>query len=84
MKEANRDILVLTNQSDLSSRELEQQVAQLNALLYDVESWDSFCTANEIIDINRHRIISKPYLIQKAIVDTIKPEKAFVFINNKN
>lgn len=84
MHEINRDILVLSNQSHLSQQELEQQVAQLSALLHYAESWDSFCTANEIIDINNRRIIQKPFLMQKAVHDKIRPEKAFVFVNNKN
>ena len=84
MKSVNRDILVLTNQSHLSRQELELHVAQLNALLYHVESWNNFCTANEIIDINHRRILCKPHLIQKAIRDTIAVDKPCVFLNNKN
>lgn len=83
MKEANRDILVLTN-SNLSQRELDQQVAHLNKLLYVAESWTSFCIAHEVIDVNMHRILQKPSLIQRAVRDKISMARPFVFVNNKN
>jgi hypothetical protein len=78
----NRDLLVLTNQADLSKEELDQQIAELNIILFPVENWSAFCTANEIIDINRHKIITKVHLVQKILSDS--PNKPFVFICNKN
>lgn len=82
MKEANRDILVLSNQAHLSREELERQVAELTIVLYHAEQWESFCLANEVIDINRYKIIQKPYLIEKILRD--KAGRPFVFICNKN
>lgn len=78
----NRDLLVLTNQEYLSKEELDKELSFLNTVLYPVENWDAFCTANEIIDINRRKIISKVHLVQKILRD--HPNKAFVFISNKN
>lgn len=82
MNDANRDLLVLSKTAHLSRAELERQVALLNSLLYHTENWETFCTANEILDINRHRIIHKPFLIQKILRE--KKQKPFVFTNNKN
>lgn len=80
MKDTSRDILVLTGNKPMSGAAFERQVEQLHELLYHAESWDNFCIANEVININRSRIISKPHLIEKALRD----KKPFVFISNKN
>lgn len=79
---ANRDLLVLANQAHLSKEELDKQLAALNTILFPVENWNAFCTANEIIDINKHKIITKVHLVQKILKDT--PNKPFIFICNKN
>jgi hypothetical protein len=82
MYDANRDLLVLSKTAHLSAAEFERQVSLLNRLLYHTETWESFCAANEILDINRHRIIQKPHLIQNILRE--KKMKGFVFTCNKN
>lgn len=82
MKDANRDLLVMSKLSLLSQEELDRQVGLLNRLLYHVESWDNFCVAHEVLDINRLRIIRKPYLLEKVVL--AKEETPFVFVSNKN
>jgi hypothetical protein len=82
MPEANRDLLVLSKLAELSAEAMKREVAQLNTLLFHAENWDSFCKANEIIDVNRHKIIRKPFIIQKLLGE--KKIKPFVFICNKN
>jgi hypothetical protein len=82
MNDANRDLLVLSNSNHLSPSELERQLELLNTLLFHTENWESFSIANEIIDINRRRIIRKTYLIQKILTE--KKIKPFVFTCNKN
>jgi hypothetical protein len=82
MNDSNRDLLVLSSTAHLSEEELDRQVLLLNKLLYEIETWDTFCTVNEIININRHKIIRKPYLVQKALKE--KEVKPFVFTCNKN
>jgi len=78
----NRDLLVLTKKVTMNARQLKQEVEQLNELLFHVEDAFSFCTANEVIDVNRYKIIQKPYKIQQAIRE--RGSKPFVFISNKN
>jgi len=51
-------------------------------LLYNVEQMDAFCIANELIDLNRYKIIQKPHLIKQAVKE--KKLKPFVFISNNN
>ena len=82
MNPPNRDLLVLTKKVTMNAKQLKQEVEQLNELLYHVEDLNSFCTANEIIDVNRYKIIQKPYLIRQAIRE--RGTKPFVFISNKN
>lgn len=82
MNDANRDLLVLAKAAELSPEAMERELAQLNNILYDTESWESFCVANEIININRHKIIRKASRIKYILQE--KKIKPFVFINNKN
>ncbi len=82
MKTGNRDLLVLMKHDSFSGAEMEHEVSLLNNLLYSVESIHSFCIANEVIDVNKYKIIQKPHLIQQAIRE--KCHKPFVFVCNKN
>lgn len=81
MKTSNRDLLVLTRSAVLNKQEMDEEVQKLHALLFETESLTTFCVANEIIDIDRYKIISKPAIIQKMIAKRLKP---FQFVNNKN
>ncbi|MGI8950311.1 MAG: hypothetical protein ACR2FN_01870 [Chitinophagaceae bacterium] len=81
MRPPNRDLLVLTGKLTMSPQEFEHQIELLNDLLYHVENLNSFCTANEVIDVNRYKILYKPHIIQQIIRGPFKP---FVFISNKN
>ncbi len=82
MNDANRDLLVLSKTAHLSPEELEHHVELLNTLLYHTENWATFCTANEILDINQHKVIKKPFLIEKTLRE--RKQQPFVFTNNKN
>jgi len=77
-----RDLLVIAKKNGMTGYELALEVANLQELLYHVECPDAFCKANDIIDLNRYKIISKPHLILQIVKErTLKP---FVFIMNKN
>ena len=82
MSPQNRDLLVLTKKNTMNPLELEHEVELIVELLYHVENAQAFCTANEIIDLNRYKIIHKAHLIQKFTRE--KEMKPFVFICNKN
>jgi len=82
MNTPNRDLLVLTGKTKMNRQQLEQQVELLNDLLYHVENLNAFCIANEVIDVNKYKIIQKPHIILQIIRE--KSLKPFVFISNKN
>lgn len=82
MQAANRDLLVLTSVARLTPEERDKQVANLHSILYLTENWEAFCTAHEILDLNRLKTITKPHLMQKLLSEP--RQKAFVFLNNKN
>ena len=82
MNTPNRDLLVLTGKMKMSRQQLEHQVELLNDLLYHVENLNAFCIANEVIDVNKYKIIQKPHIILQIIRE--KSLKPFVFISNKN
>jgi len=82
MSPQNRDLLVLTKKQSMNPGELEHEVELLVDLLYHVESIDAFCIANELIDLNRYKIIRKSTLIKQALRE--KRLRPFVFISNNN
>ncbi|MFY7900780.1 MAG: hypothetical protein ACOVNY_11395 [Chitinophagaceae bacterium] len=82
MKAGNRDLLVLSKNASLSDDSLKHELEILNTLLFNVENLHSFCTAHEIIDVNKYKVIKKIHLIQQIIRE--KALKPFVFIFNKN
>ena len=67
MKTGNRDLLVLMKHDSISAEAMEYEVDLLNTLLFGVESLNSFCIANEVIDINRYKIIHKPHLESERV-----------------
>lgn len=82
MQDMNRDLLVLSQAAHQNPDVLERELAQLNTMLFHTENWPVFCTANEILDVNRHKIIRKTHLIQQILTE--KKQKPFVFTCNKN
>ena len=82
MKAANRDLLVLSKNMSPDPTELEHEVQRLNELLFTVESLHQFCISNEIIDVNRYKVIRKRHVIERIIRENkLKP---FQFVFNKN
>lgn len=77
-----RDLLFVSKYSTLSDLEMEKEMQLLNQLLYGVESMSTSALVNEVIDLNRYKIIRKPWQVARAIRQ--KSNKAFVFIYNKN
>ena len=82
MNTANRDLLILSPKEHFTTDRLQKEVDWLHDALAQVENMQQFCIANEVIDINRFKIISDPIKIQIALERRIN--KPFVFINNKN
>lgn len=78
----SRDLWIFCKSHYITQADLNYQVNLLNTLVYDMEKWSHFCRAHEIIDLNRHKIIHKPHLIQAFIQD--RKQKPFVFVNNLN
>lgn len=78
----NRDLLVLIKDSFEENLSMESTLQQLNEMLYHFETTESFCTANEIIDMNRYKIYNKADKILKVLKQpSLKP---FQFVCNKN
>ncbi len=82
MDNLNRDLLVLFKKELLSPKALEHHVNYLHRLLFQAETIENFISSHEIIDINRHKIITAPKKIFKRLrKNKFKP---FVFLNSKN
>ena len=82
MNPRNRDLLVLTKKASMNQAELEHEIELLNGLFYLVESSNAVSLANEVIDINRYRIIRKARMVRRVLEQPIL--KPFVFVSNKN
>ncbi len=82
MKTSNRDLLVLLKDEAMTNQAIEQEVEQLNEILFHIESADTFCSANEVIDMNKYRILQdEECLVQMMYQSELKP---FIFLCNKN
>lgn len=82
MKTPNRDLLVLVKDEHYTREAMESALDQLNKLLLNFETTENICSAHEVFDMNKYRVIHKPALLQKIMNETeIKP---FIFICNKN
>lgn len=82
MNTGNRDLLLLTKYEKSDSVAMKLELKFLNDLLYRVESLHHFCIVNEIIDVNKYKIFTKPYQVHK--ISRERRIKPFVFIFNKN
>lgn len=82
MENGSRDLLVVFRLSTLSQEEMQREFQLLNKLLYGVESINTHAIVNEIIDLNKYKIITNPFKVAKAIMR--KHDKPFVFIYNRN
>ena len=82
MSPRNRDLLVLTKKASMNAEELEHEIELLNDLLYNVECFSVLCIANEVVDLNKYKIIQHPNIVKQRLME--KSEKPFVFICNKN
>jgi hypothetical protein len=82
MKTPNRDLLVLVKDESFDKKFMENELEQLNMLLIRFETIENICTAHEVFDLNRYRIILQPRQVEKHVHQ--KDIKPFVFICNKN
>ena len=82
MKNSNRDLLVLVKDAYTNREAMQYELQQLNMLLVNFETLESFCIAHEVFDIQKFRVLTKRSQLQKIIEkETLKP---FMFICNKN
>jgi hypothetical protein len=82
MKNSNRDLLVLVKDAYTNNEAMQFELQQLNMLLVNFETLESFCMAHEVFDIQKYRVLTKKSQLQKIIEkETLKP---FMFICNKN
>lgn len=82
MKNTNRDLLVLVRDENSNQQEINADVAKLNRLLLALETVDCFCTAHEIIDVNKYKIVQQKKELMRIIkASSLKP---FQFLINKN
>ena len=82
MKSPNRDLLVLLKDESMSEHAIEREVARLNKMLFDVESFDNISVSHELIDLNKYKIHHERKIVLQAIKE--KELKPFIFLFNMN
>jgi F0F1-type ATP synthase alpha subunit len=82
MKASDRDLLVLVKGEFTNDQFMEEELEQLNNLLFHYETVDNFCIAHEVFDVSKYKIVTKAKKIQKILKQ--KQSKPFQFICNKN
>lgn len=76
----NRDIMVMFRNESMSEQAIQKEVENLNKILIQAESPESFCTAHELV--NRNAITAdKKKIIKEAEFFSLRP---FKFLLNKN
>lgn len=83
MRKNNRDLLLLSKKNLLTSEDINAELLGINDLLYKCDNLATYRRVNEVIDINRYKVIKKPYLVEKYLREKnhLNP---FVFLFNKN
>ncbi len=61
---------------------MEEELEQLNNLLFHYETVENFCIAHEVYDVSKCKIVTAAKRIQKILKQ--KQVKPFQFICNKN
>lgn len=82
MNPHNRDLLVFTKKETMNQHELEHQIELLNDLFFLVEASNAAYIANEVIDVNRNKVITTLKKVRTIL--QAKQLSPFVFISNKN
>jgi hypothetical protein len=82
MKASDRDLLVLVKGEYLNDQFMEDELEQLNNLLFHYETVENFCVAHEVFDVSKYKIVTKPKGIREILKQ--KQSKPFQFICNKN
>jgi hypothetical protein len=82
MKASDRDLLVLVKGEFMNDQFMEEELEQLNNLLFHYETVENFCIAHEVYDVNKCKIVTAAKRIQKILKQ--KQVKPFQFICNKN
>ncbi len=82
MNKFNRDLLVLFKEELMNPQAIEHEVEMLHELLYSVERIDNLIVAHEVINLNKYTISADRKVIRETI--SLKEQKPFVFLNNKN
>ena len=75
MKSPNRDLLVLLKDEFMSEHAIEREVERLNAMLFNVESFDNISVSHELIDLNKYKI----YHDRKIVLQAIKGKRIKTF-----
>ena len=82
MKTPDRDLLVLVKDEYMNEKFMEQELEQLNEMLFHYETVDKFCIVHEIFDLNKYKIVTRSSQMQQIIRQ--KELKPFQFVCNKN
>ena len=82
MQNLNRDLLVVTKNSNFNQAQLEKTIVALNKVLFFTEDIQNISIATEVFDLNKYKIIRNPKKVSYYL--NMKKDKKFIFYCNKN
>jgi hypothetical protein len=78
----NRSLMLVASNLSHWSQNVSYELSCLHNLLYQVEHLNTYATVNEIIDINKYKVIRKKHLVMQILrAPYLKP---FQFVCCKN
>lgn len=72
----------MLNNEHRSQQAIDHEVEWLHDVLFRIEELNNFCIAHEVLDLNRHKVITNMTKLRKIVIR--KTMKAFEFVSNKN
>lgn len=82
MTKPNRDLLILCTGNSFTELEREQEEVRLHHILQQIELFENFALAHEIINVHRNKIFRSFGEIKRFL--TAAPVKPFAFLYNCN
>lgn len=82
MKQGERDLLILLNESRYTASEMERQASLISELLSEAERMERQQRVAEVLDLNKGKVLRKPQEVSRVLQKTFHKPFCFLFFKN--